>query len=464
MKRLIALTLAACSVAAGAAESPDDFAYAMPIAVDGQDALYQVELPSAVYRGITRADLRDVRVFNAHGEVVPHAIRPRAGSAAAKPVAIELPFFPLRGEGKREIESVDVHVEKRADGTIVNIRSGDKGAAAGKPLRGYLLDVSQMKQSLQALLFEWKIPPDGFAGKIRVDASDDLSRWSTLAREASLVSLEFGGHRLEQKRVEFRPQKYKYLRVSWPAGQTAIELTGVRGESVPGIVEPQRVWLAPATALPGRKPGEYEYDLGGHFLFDRLRIDLPQVNTLAQVQILLRDKPSEEWRPSASALVYRLRREGSEVTSPEVAVTARGERYWLLRVDQKGGGVGAGAPSLHIGWIPQQLVFAARGEGPFQLTYGNHGAPAAAYPIATLVPGYNTDQELRVKSAALGEQVTLAGAKRLREPIDYRKWALWTSLILGVAVLGWMAYRLSRQMSRGASAGTDRSRSPDPGA
>lgn len=461
MKRLSALMLVVCSVAAGAAESPDDFAYAMPIAVDARDALYQVELPAALYRGVTRADLRDVRVFNAQGEVVPHALRPRAGSAAAKPTAAELPFFPLRSEGNRDIESLDVRVDQRADGTIVNIRTGAKGAAERGSLRGYLLDASQMKQPLRVLLFEWKIPADGFAGKVRVDGSDDLSRWNPIVRDASLVSLEFGGHRLEQKRVEFRAQKYKYLRVSWPADQKAIELTGVRGESVAGVVEPQRAWLALPMPAPGGKSGEYEYDSGGHFVFDRLRFELPQVNTLAQVQVLARDQPSDEWRPAAGALVYRLRRDGNEVTNPEIVVAARGERYWLLRIDQKGGGIGAGAPALHIGWIPQQLVFAARGEGPFQLAYGNHAAPAAAYPIATLIPGYGTEQELRVKPAVLGEPITLAGAKRLREPIDYKKWALWVSLILGVAVLGWMAYRLSRQMSRGASAGADRSRPPE---
>jgi len=460
MKRFIALVFAACSVAAGAAESPDDYAYAMPIAMDTQDALYQVELPPALYRGVTRADLRDVRVFNGQGEVVPHAIRPPASSAAGKPSATALPFFPLRGGEKREIESVDVRVEKRGNGTIVNIRSGGNGATERNPVRGYLLDASQTEQSLRALLFDWKMSPDGFAGKVRVDGSDDLSRWSVVAHDASLVSLEFGGHRLEQNRVELRPQKYKYLRISWPAGQKAIELTGVRGESVPGVVEPQRVWQSLAAPVPGKTPGEYEYDFGGHFVFDRMRVELPQANTLAQAQILARDKSADEWRPVTSALVYRLRRAEGEVTSPEIAMSGRGERHWLLRIDQKGGGIGAGTPLLHIGWLPQQLVFAARGEGPFQLAYGSHSAPAAALPIASLIPGYNTAKELKVASATLGDQILLGGAKRLSAPIDHRRWALWASLILGVAVLGWMAYRLSRQMPRDESAAAE-PRSPD---
>jgi hypothetical protein len=460
MKRLSALMLAACSVAAGAAEKPDDFAYAMPIAADGQEALYQVELPAALYRGVARADLRDVRVFNARGEAVPHAIRPSAASRTAKPEPVALPIFPLRGERGRGIEDLQVHVEKRPDGTVVNIRSGGKTAAARAAVLGYLLDASRIQQPIQALHFEWKALRDGFSGKVRIDGSDDLSRWNTLTRDASLLDLEFGGHRLEQKRVAFHPQRYKYLRLSWPAGQKDVELTAVRAEAVPGVVEPQRLWLALPAPLPGDNPGDYEYDSGGFFSFDRLRIELPQLNTLAQIHILVRNQPAEAWRPASGALVYRLRREGSELANPDIAMAGHGERYLMLRIDQKGGGIGSGAPVVHIGWRPQQLVFAARGEAPFRLAYGSHAAPAAAFPIASLIPGYNTDKELSVASATLGEQVTLAGAKRLSAPVDYRRWALWASLILGVAVLGWMAYRLSRQMPRDTTA-TEPPHSPD---
>lgn len=452
MKRFIALALCSCS-AAFAAEAPGDFAYAMPIVTEGEESLYQVELPPALYRGIAHPDLRDVRVFNANGEVVPFALRPRGAPAAGKPTETAVPYFPLRSEQKGEIEQVDISVNKRADGTIVNIRSGARKTTPRDTLRGYLLDTSQLKEPVRALLFEWTSAPEGFAGKVRVDASDDLSRWTAIARDASLVNLEFGGHRLEQKRVEFAPQKHKYLRVSWPSAQKALPLTGVRAEFAPGTVEPQRTWVTIAEGMAAKKAGEYEYDLSGYFTFDRLRIGLPQENTVAQIEILARAKPADDWRLVASTLAYRLRSDGNELKSPDLVVTARGERYWLLRVDQKGGGIGAGVPALTIGWIPQQLVFAARGEGPFRLAYGNHAARAAAYPIASLIPGHAAGEVLRVKAAALGEPLALAGTKRLREPIDYRRWLLWASLIVGVAVLAWMAYRLSRQIARNPGAG-----------
>jgi hypothetical protein len=155
---------------------------------------------------------------------------------------------------------------------------------------------------------------------------------------------------------------------------------------------------------------------------------------------------------------YRLRRDDAEVTSSEIALTNVGERYWLLRVDQKGGGVGAGVPILQIGWMPQKLVFAARGTGPFQSVYGSSAAKASVFPIDSLIPGYKTEAELKVSAASLGEPAILAGAARLRAPVDYKKWALWGSLILGVVMLGCMAYRLARQIRKSPTDTTDESK------
>ena len=79
-------------------------------------------------------------------------------------------------------------------------------------------------------------------------------------------------------------------------------------------------------------------------------------------------------------------------------------------------------------------------------------------PIDSLIPGYKTDAEFKVRTASLGEQVTLAGAARLRAQTDYKKWALWGSLILGVLVLGLMAYRLARQIATSPADETDNSK------
>jgi len=203
MKTLIFLLLLSQSSAFGA-ERPEDFAYGMPIHADAQDALYEIEIPAAVYRGVTRADLGDVRVFNGQGEVVPYGLRPQAAPSSDSGSAMSLPAFPISGGVTDRIEDLNVRIEKRADGTIVSVRGQAKASGSKKRQHGYLLDATVLKQAIQALRFEWQSGADGFVGSVRVEGSDDLSAWNTIANRAALVRLTFGGHQLEQDRVELR--------------------------------------------------------------------------------------------------------------------------------------------------------------------------------------------------------------------------------------------------------------------
>jgi hypothetical protein len=182
---------------------------------------------------------------------------------------------------------------------------------------------------------------------------------------------------------------------------------------------------------------------------------------VAVIEILARAKPADPWRRVTSATVYRLNREGEELKSPDIAIGGAAHRYWLMKVDPRGGGIGGGQPVLAAGWVPDRLVFAARGDAPFQLAYGSRDAKPAAFGIATLVPGYKDEGGADFKparAAAKGEAMaigaaqaavpqTLGGEAAKRERIDWKRWLLWGSLVLGVAVLGLMAFRLGRQMS-----------------
>ena len=109
-------------------------------------------------------------------------------------------------------------------------------------------------------------------------------------------------------------------------------------------------------------------------------------------------------------------------------------------------------------------MFAARGRGPFVLAFGKYDAPAGSLPIETLVPDYATKRALpaTVAVASAAARVDLGGATRLQKPPDTRRWVLWGALLLGALVLGWMAWRLSRDMTKEASASTeDGSPKPD---
>jgi len=448
-----------------AADKPADYAYGLPLEADGKDALYEVVLPAAVYRGVFRADLGDVRVFNGAGEIVPHAWRPRriSETETAKPVALTL--FPLKAEEGTSVDAISVRVRRGPGGrSSVDVTTSAGGPRSSGPKRtvGYLVDLTALDQALRAIELDWQPLPDGFAGRLRVDASDDLASWRTLVAAAPLVSLEMAGQKLQQKRVELPQQKAKYLRLSWVSqAGAAPELTSASGEPVGKVIEAPREW-AQAESAKGEKPGEYVFDLRGRYPVDRVRLRLPEANTVVQVELLARDRAEQPWRPVARAAAYRLRRGETEIASPDIAVGSTTDRYWLLRVDQRGGGVGSGMPKLEAGWVPHGLVFAARGAPPFQVAYGNRDAKPASFAIASLVPGYSESAAPRFRAAKAGAQQTInvAGAKaleqkelggeaRLKERVDWKRWSLWGALGLGVLVLGFMAWRLMRQMDSG---------------
>lgn len=450
MKALIIL-LALAQGAALAAERPEDFAYGIPVQAGAQSALYEVEIPLAVYRGVTRNDLGDVRVFNSTGETVPHALKPREALHATAVTAARLPVFPLRGASGDKTDASHIRIQKRGDGTIVSIQNLPRAGVQERLLRAYLIDASLVKRPIQSLELDWQSDADGFVGKIKIEGSDDLNAWRVVTDHAALARLNFGGFKLNQNRVELRGAAHKYFRLTWPEQQPPLEALSVLAEPAAGLVAARRVWNSFNGSAVTGKMGEYSYDLRGPIPFDRLRVELPQVNSLTHLQVLARGKTADEWRLKTSATVYRLRRGDADVTSPEIALSSAGERQLLLRADQKGGGIGAGVPVIQLGWIAQKLVFAARGNAPFQLAYGNSAAKPAAFAIDAVIPGYKSDAQFNVEAASLGEPITLAGPARLRDAVDYKKWTLWTILIFGVAALGFMAYRLARQVSQAPS-------------
>jgi hypothetical protein len=248
-------------------------------------------------------------------------------------------------------------------------------------------------------------------------------------------------------------------------------LRALRAEPGDARADVARQWETVVGRSVADKTGDYAFDTQGVFPADRVRFELPQANTVVQVQLFSRARSDAPWRPVTRGTAYRLRRDSTEVSSPDFSVSENADRYWLLRVDQRGGGLGAGEPKLLLGWIPNEIVWVARGNPPFTLAYGSRDAKPSAYAIESLVPGYRRDADLDAKVASTEQSpavsvkaveadapTVLGGQRALEERIDAKKWTLWASLVLGVAFLGWMAWRLLKQMNAATKPGT---RGPD---
>jgi hypothetical protein len=460
---LAAVSAFTCALAAEPAAdlAPDDFAYGIKVVTTGEAAAYRVSLPLAVYQTVVHADLSDVRVFNERGEPVPFRLERPDSESTTQPTPMPLPLFTLRGDPGKALDAVRVTIESGNTRVEVPATTATRGAliengsstlahsapsgAADLPVVSYIVDARSLSVPVAAFNLSWPTDAPDFAGHVRIDASNDLGVWRTLVFNAPVANLHAGDARIVESRIEFTPALAKYWRLSWPATPAPFEITSITAETAGDHVDVTRATLT-ATGKPlADKRGEFEFDLGAKLPVDRITLELPEQNSIVEVEMLSRAAAADPWRSVARAGFYRLKNAANaELTNGLVAVGPRSDRYWLARVDMRGGGLGPSAPKLRVGWLPHDIVFLARGEGPFTLAYGS----SAAQSVAELG---SFPTSIAIANAALAEPHALGGAARL-EPMRQKMtlWSkttvLWSVLAAGVAVLAFMAYRLAREL------------------
>lgn len=455
MKRLCVLILSGWATVAMAAEAPltpMDFAKGYALKAHSGHALHELTLPADVHRGVTRADLGDVRVFNRAGQIVPHAFRESPPESTAPPRLV-LPHFSVATATAGTRPDLFMTVRTRPDGTIVDVRSIDRGRPTGTRGTVLVLDASQTKQPIKLLELAWAPPVAGFYTSVDVEASDDLQHWRRVVTRAPVASLEQGGHRIEQRRVELGGVRAKYLRLRW-SDATAPLLTGASAELVPSVPLPRLDWQRVTVTPDSGEAGGLRFDVAGPLRVERVRIEPPEQNSIAQIELLSRVDARQPWRSRGTVLIYRLTADGRRLEQQEIVLAPSTDPQWLMRIANRESAFGNNPPVVDIAYRPAQLVFVARGEGPYLLAYGSGRAGPAARPLEGLLldmAGRDADRPKAIPSpATLGAARILGGPDALRAPISPQDWkimALWAVLAAGVLLLAWMARRLFRQMS-----------------
>ncbi|MGH8742400.1 MAG: DUF3999 family protein, partial [Burkholderiales bacterium] len=255
MPRLVLCVLALLGPAAAAAQDTGVPRHRAAIQAPDGHSHYRLALSAAVYAGVERRDLGDLRILNAQGEAVPYAFLPRDPASPAPVLAASAKLFPVYGREAQGIEGVKLDVVRGKTGTVIRLAEGTKHSRAGRKLLGYLVEVGKDEKPIEALEFEWRTAT-GFSGTAKVEASDDLSRWQTLVHEAPILALEHAGERLERRRVELAGRKAQYLRISFARVPEDFVLRGLRLERRGERAEPERDWRRLA-AVEAEKPGEY---------------------------------------------------------------------------------------------------------------------------------------------------------------------------------------------------------------
>jgi Protein of unknown function (DUF3999) len=198
----------------------------------------------------------------------------------------------------------------------------------------------------------------------------------------------------------------------------------------------------------GNRPGEFQFDLRARLPIDRINLQLPELNSLVEADFLSRANTADPWHKVAEGGFYRLKGTAGELRNGPVAIEINSDRYWLVRIRRPINAVGSGALRLEARWRSPDLVFLARGIGPFTLAYGSGSVTAAESSLAPL------PTSVTPAIATLGTPAILGGAERARlrsEAIPWKTAILWAALLAGVALLAGMAYRLSKEVKRNSA-------------
>lgn len=430
------------------AENVDAYSHHARIKTEGAGPYYHFPLTMEVYRSSLSPGLRDLRVLNAAGEVVPHALTLNADIPQPKTVQTELRGFPLYSNEKSENGGIQIRREK--NGSLVSIEPAR--ATVTRKLTGVILDASSIVAPLVALdisLNEYSQPFQHF----RIEASDDLKVWRGVQESATIAVLEQEGSRIEQRQVEFPSIRAKYLRLTWlnPQAISGLPRVIATSSTAPPQSQPDMIWTEAIS--PGRsRVGEFVYRLDGMLPVERIHFILPQINTLAPAQLLVRSNAKQPWRKISPTVLYRLAAQGGESLSPDFDLGGELITELQLKLDARAGGVGDKPIQVKIAVKPQQMVFLARGDSPFTLAWGLAGVNTSALPLATLVPAYRYQNGLPGSMASLGTDeknpITIrVGNNTGNEPIDpalMHKWILWGVLVAGAVLLLLMAMKLMR--------------------
>jgi Protein of unknown function (DUF3999) len=417
---------------------PQDFAFGLPVTVSGEAAAYRFPLPLPVYQNTFREDLGDVRIYNAHGITVPFSLlRPTLPSPIHED-AVALPLFPLH-EGFRAVLD-GVRVTINSAGSAVNLQT-QNGTPAVTWIGQYLLDGRALDTVVSALQLDWPKDAAEYSGRLRVEASDDLASWRTVADAAPIANLRANGQTLIENRVTLSPTKAKFWRISWLGAAPTFELTSVLAEPADSPTEPKRSVLDVAGVRGSGNAAEYVFDLSAHPPVSRINVLLPDANTVVEVALSSRRGPGDPWRPVMRAGFYRVKGADGEQQNSPLQISVDSDRYWQAKL-LNSGGPPQSPLRLHVEWIPDEITFLAQGEGPFQLVYGNSTATHAETDLSRL------PVSLEIAPATAGTSVTLGGPTRLAvkpAPFPRTRVVLWSVLLLAVIVLASMAYRLSRE-------------------
>ncbi len=452
-RRMLALASLLVATLASASTAPDQYAWQWPLTLARADSgIHQIVLTPAIYESVLDPQLRDLAVLDAQGHPVPASLQTPSIIHAGDQRSVPLPWYPAPATATASTPPRwRIRAESAAGQGVSRIETEVLGAAPGSDARSdILIDASGAGARIESLTLEWPTTEEAIDARYRLDGSENLDQWTPL-REGRLLDLDNQGHRIRNQRIdlgEVRQSRYYRLRPldagRWPA------VAAVQAQLAPEQASVPVQWRELVGSItPVTNGSLVEFENPGRFPVSVVDVQVA-ANSTGDWSLESRDHADAAWqRRLPSRVYYRLNDAGeSNRSAPVELEVSRRDRYWRLvsttAVRQ--------APTLHLGFRPEMLVFLAQGEAPFTLVAGSASARRSQAPVSDVL----ASQRLRhgadwsAPLAMPGQRAVRDGEVALQAPAavverNWRTWLLWAVLILGAVLVAGLALSLLRR-------------------
>jgi len=418
-------------------KGPGDFALALTVTPAAGAGVQRISLPPAALVAFRRADLGDVRLYDANGRALALAFEDRAASAASQ--AHEFAALPIAGpQADDNGSSVSVRIEQGGQSVAL-----DAAEAVVRSARlAVLLDTRELTDPAESVTFRAQLPKQ-VAVTVTVETSADLKVWDYLGDKVlyrpgdapallSTARLALQGADLHER----------YLRVSWPATPGF----AVDGATVTTTRDrpPQRTAFATRGAVLA-DPHTLTFRLGLAAPIAAMRVSETGPDGVIPVRLLGRNAAEQPWTPLAATTLRQDGRPGL------LELSGATMREYRLEADKRTAGFSA-APRVDLLLDPVTMLGAFNGVAPYKLALGHGAAAPSALPADQLAEPAKvpTLPVAQTGSGGVPPVIDLAPAVP-DSPYAPRKLALWAALLLGAAVLAFAAIRLLRGNAEAAA-------------
>jgi hypothetical protein len=459
---LLALTCAAAGAQTPAVDSPDGYTHTIPLTVSGKNAVVQLRLPPAAYLNAHSAALDDLRIFDGAGKALPFALLQPGSEARATRQQWPVKVFPVgvTAGDTRDVRN-DVEIKTSADGSVTSIstRHAASGKAAGEPAGALVLDLGPKTVPVHALVFS--LPPGvtNYEAQVRLEVSNDLHEWDA-GTYASLSWLaNSSGETLVNNRMELNAGAFRYARLTWMQGKP-LSFAAINAESRESTAVAAAQDSITVKPHEGRVANDLAYDSPIAVPVSRLGVRFAGQNVVMPALVghyvqlpSVQGSSATRWDFSArtQTTFFQIGQDGKQRASADIGVDDVHAANWVIRPQAPV----ADKPELRLSWTPATLVFLGSGAPPYSVRVGRDKSKSMQRDVGLVAPGFSAAELQGLEQAVAGpvqagapQAAGSSDAEEAGKAARQRMMMLWGVLLLGVGVLGFMAWKLIKQMKQ----------------